>query len=77
MLGRIEKAQAPMQLLKVYAEDFAYARADLCRYPRRRREPMKSNHPKVLASVLFTPMLQWVMDAAEGAGCKAVRGDGT
>ncbi|MFR2561980.1 MAG: NTP transferase domain-containing protein [Anaeromassilibacillus sp.] len=31
---------------------------------------MKSNHPKVLASVLFKPMLQWVMDAAEGAGVK-------
>lgn len=29
---------------------------------------MKSNHPKVLAPVLFKPMLQWVMDAAEGAG---------
>ena len=31
---------------------------------------MKSNHPKVLASVLFKPMLQWVMDAAEGAGVR-------
>ncbi len=29
---------------------------------------MKSNRPKVLAPVLFKPMLQWVLDAAEGAG---------
>lgn len=29
---------------------------------------MKSNHPKVLANVLFKPMLRWVMDAVEAAG---------
>lgn len=29
---------------------------------------MKSNRPKVLSPVLFKPMLQWVIDAAQGAG---------
>lgn len=29
---------------------------------------MKSNRPKVLSSVLFQPMLRWVMDAALSAG---------
>ena len=29
---------------------------------------MKSNRPKALAPVLFKPMLQWVLDAAGGAG---------
>lgn len=33
---------------------------------------MKSNHPKVLSEVLFKPMLQWVLDAAEGAGVSSV-----
>ena len=29
---------------------------------------MKSRHPKVLCEVLFKPMLEWVIDAAHGAG---------
>lgn len=29
---------------------------------------MKSNRPKVLSPVLFKPMLQWVIDSAQGAG---------
>ena len=63
-----EGGLAQLELSKVYAEDFAYARADLCRYlAGGEGKRMKSNHPKVLASVLFKPMLQWVMDAAEGA----------
>lgn len=33
---------------------------------------MKSNRPKVLSPVLFKPMLQWVIDSAQGAGVSAV-----
>ena len=29
---------------------------------------MKSNRPKVLAEVLFKPLIKWVIDAAEEAG---------
>jgi len=33
---------------------------------------MKSNRPKVLSPVLFKPMLQWVIDSAQGAGVNAI-----
>ncbi|HPZ00158.1 MAG TPA: bifunctional UDP-N-acetylglucosamine diphosphorylase/glucosamine-1-phosphate N-acetyltransferase GlmU [Clostridiales bacterium] len=33
---------------------------------------MKSNKPKVLAEVLFQPMIDWILDAAEEAGIKNV-----
>lgn len=33
---------------------------------------MKSNRPKVLSPVLFKPMLQWVIDSAEGAGVSGI-----
>lgn len=33
---------------------------------------MKSNRPKVLSPVLFKPMLQWVIDSAQGAGVDSI-----
>lgn len=33
---------------------------------------MKSNRPKVLAEVLFQPLLKWVIDAARGAGIEDI-----
>ena len=33
---------------------------------------MRSNRPKVLAEVLFQPLLKWVIDAARGAGIEDI-----
>lgn len=33
---------------------------------------MKSSRPKVLSPVLFKPMLQWVIDSAQGAGVDSI-----